>query len=568
MPNEFVLGRFSRMAASVALALSLAPSSFSAGNPGGGAAGDCPLTVGPDLIVGGLTGPQNFTGAEGLEAFAVGFHLCNVGDSPLRFYANDNRHPVVGSNFFRFSTVDGATRFEQLGQSWLFHGFFPLQDDYCCVCIPFDPEFLGVGCSDPTTAARAGTQGGMGPKWQINATTGIFLYPPANPPYSGPTARRLQVRIADLQPSSESVRYYASTATISSQEIAAGNNDNNESHRQMTVTGSGSAWTFGFTGTTQPMQPAIHAWRELEPNVEMQIIDVQGDGRFIIGSAVTQLATDRWHYEYALYNLNSDRSARSFSMPVADGITLTNVGFHDVDYHSGDGPNNQNCDGADWEFERTAGAVTWTTRSFDENPAANALRWATLYNFRFDACAPPEPAVATLGLFKPGSPDSVSVMIPAPGLEAPVILASPVPASICAGTDRSLTVLSAGACLSYQWRKDGQVIPGATEPSLVISSADYIDRGSYDVAVSNAAGSTTSAAAQLLVTVRGDANADGNVNNFDIDAFVFGIVEGETAYESAFANDFACALDVNRDGVVNNFEIEPFVECVQLSGCD
>ena len=56
--------------------------------------------------------------------------------------------------------------------------------------------------------------------------------------------------------------------------------------------------------------------------------------------------------------------------------------------------------------------MNWSTATFAANPNANALRWATLYNFWFDADAPPTSAVHSLELFKPGSPTSLTFTIP------------------------------------------------------------------------------------------------------------------------------------------------------------
>ena len=47
--------------------------------------------------------------------------------------------------------------------------------------------------------------------------------------------------------------------------------------------------------------------------------------------------------------------------------------------------------------------VSWSTETFDQNPDANALRWGTLYNFRFDADVPPTTGEARIGLFEPGT---------------------------------------------------------------------------------------------------------------------------------------------------------------------
>lgn len=59
----------------------------------------------------------------------------------------------------------------------------------------------------------------------------------------------------------------------------------------------------------------------------------------------------------------------------------------------------------------------------------------------------------------------------------------------------------------------------------------------------------------------GDANCDGLVNNFDIDAFVLALTSGQAAWESMYGDecDFLCVNDVDGNGMVNNFDIDPFV---------
>ena len=53
---------------------------------------------------------------------------------------------------------------------------------------------------------------------------------------------------------------------------------------------------------------------------------------------------------------------------------------------------------------RTHDSITWSTETFAQNQNANAIRWGTLYNFRFDADQPPQQTNATVGYFKTGSP--------------------------------------------------------------------------------------------------------------------------------------------------------------------
>jgi hypothetical protein len=47
-----------------------------------------------------------------------------------------------------------------------------------------------------------------------------------------------------------------------------------------------------------------------------------------------------------------------------------------------------------------------------QNPNANAIRWGTLYNIRFDSNRPPVTLSGTLGFFKTGAPAAVAVPAP------------------------------------------------------------------------------------------------------------------------------------------------------------
>jgi Protein of unknown function (DUF3500)/Immunoglobulin I-set domain len=84
---------------------------------------------------------------------------------------------------------------------------------------------------------------------------------------------------------------------------------------------------------------------------------------------------------------------------------------------------------------------------------------------------------------------------------APVIGSQPGSQSVSAGSSVTFSVIAYGAAtLSYQWRKDGTNINGATASSYSIASASGSDAGSYDVVVTNSKGSATSTAATLSVT--------------------------------------------------------------------
>ncbi|QOJ15768.1 MAG: hypothetical protein HRU75_14465 [Planctomycetia bacterium] len=83
--------------------------------------------------------------------------------------------------------------------------------------------------------------------------------------------------------------------------------------------------------------------------------------------------------------------------------------------------------------------------------------------------------------------------------------------------------------------------------------------------------------APIAITVvagclRGDANCDGSVNNFDIDPFVIGLLNvadptpppGYSAGADCWAQR-ACWGDVSGDSLFNNFDIDPFVACIVSS---
>lgn len=376
-------------------------------------------STGPDLIVGDITGPSNYSSLNGIEAFSVGHYLCNIGDQPANCFASTTQHPVWGASLFKLTldNADGSTRIEQLGYTWLMHGFFALSTDFCCTdCVPTDGTHFGVHCADPHTSARAGSQAGLGPRWQVNAYTGVIVYPPANPPWSGSVARRLQAHISDLEPNTQMVQYFVEAFVIAQDDAAAGNSSNNATYRPASMTGGGSSWNLGFAGAAVREKPAIHAWTTVHAGVLMVQPNFPDDGNFVVAARANDVSgrPGWWHYEYAVYNLNSARCARSFQVPLETGVVLDNVGFHDVDYHDGDGPNNINYDGADWTFS-ASGVARWETQREIENLWANALRWGTMYNFRFDADAPPVNGNASIEAYA-GPVASLSVgPLPIPG---------------------------------------------------------------------------------------------------------------------------------------------------------
>jgi hypothetical protein len=83
---------------------------------------------------------------------------------------------------------------------------------------------------------------------------------------------------------------------------------------------------------------------------------------------------------------------------------IANLGFHDNDADAGN----------DWQVTLGGSTLTWSTETFDQNPNANSLVFGTMFNFRFDAEAPPAAIDATLGPFRPGTGTEVAAATTGP----------------------------------------------------------------------------------------------------------------------------------------------------------
>ncbi len=98
--------------------------------------------------------------------------------------------------------------------------------------------------------------------------------------------------------------------------------------------------------------------------------------------------------------------------------------------------------------------------------------------------------------YAPGG-DVFSYTVPDP---RPAIVTQPVNLTNNVGTEALFSVVAQGASpLSYQWRKDGLDISGATESQLTLTNAQESDEGLYSVVVSNRFGFLASSDALLVV---------------------------------------------------------------------
>ncbi len=372
----------------------------------GGTAGQ----IGADVAVCSLPSIYRWGYTQGIMAYSVGTTSVNLGDTNLEWYANTNRHPRIPQNAFKFDNG----RLIQIGQSWCKDGFCALQLNECASCQPAGsgcPEILGPGCSDPYSDSLNGQQSGLAPRSQCNAATGWFQYPPSNLPSAAPTlGRRLQIPGIELNPTATGgdAKFYVDAFYLHPQDYGDGNQLNNGSYREFTVGALGSSgYQLSMTGPTNLGQPGIFAWQENSATVEIEAVDVPGDGRFFVAHDVIDNGDGTWNYEYAIYNLTSDDSANGFVVPIGAGVNITNRGFSDAPSHSGEPYKTFN-----WAPVIAADAAGWKTTEHSVDPDANAIRWGTQYNFWFTADTPPTDGTAEIELFKSNGIATVGIRVP------------------------------------------------------------------------------------------------------------------------------------------------------------
>jgi hypothetical protein len=474
----------------------------------------------PDIIVGDITNPRRWGETGGITAYSFRTEACNLGTCQADWVNNSDRHPVIAQNVFRLK--DG--RFEQIGQGWLKHGFATVQETHCSLnCTPSsDNQHLGVNCSDAYTSTLNGTGQRMGPKFEVNPVTGAFPWPPFDFGNSGPTviSKRVQVHDVDVDPAQNpGAAYVVEVQYVARDDAAGGNRHNNASYRKAgVVVPVPGEFDFTLLETTQRNLPAIEAWRAADPGVRLSMVDA--DGRFYVGVRVTDLGSGRWRYEYAIQNLDSHEAARSFTVPIADGAQITNIGFHDVDYHSG-----EPFDGTNWPGVVDAGAdtVSWSTATFQQNPNANALRWGTLYNFRFDTDSPPLRGPVTIGLFKPSLNTDIvvpDVLVP---MDRPSAYVGPygpprpltrpdVPPAVArngSGVNLPVLVTSSRAVVGRTWHTSIEL--------------DGVDDSTLFVSLGGPAGGTFNKFGEILIRTPIDWMSDGFALPIPLEARLVGV---------------------------------------------
>ncbi len=381
----------------------------------GGSLGGCvDPSIGANVVAGDLDEAITYGSIGGTSSYAIATTACNLGDEELLWASQSGSHPVLGHNLYR---LEGG-RFEQLGASWVKHGFAALQRDLCCDCIPSSSiAALGVGCSDPYGASLNGTQMTLGPRNEVDAFSGTYSWPPGAatgvPTVSNLLDRRLQVPTTAMDPALHPNAVYIAEAIYAAPDDAArGNAFDNASYRPYQRTGATEqgAHVIAPMGVTELGSPAIAAWAAADPTVLLEEVRVPGEGAFWVASQAEPIAGGRWRYSYAVFNMNSSRGAAALVVPRGFQPAAFDMTFPRA--HSGDPRANDA-----WTVNQVGDRLVWSAPQYASDDHANAILWGTTFSFFYECASPPIDTQGTLVLFRPqGGPSSLTIPVRGPRL--------------------------------------------------------------------------------------------------------------------------------------------------------
>ncbi|MED5331126.1 MAG: hypothetical protein VX916_07515 [Planctomycetota bacterium] len=357
-----------------------------------------------DVKLGILSSYQQKSGAHqgsfpnGIAGMTMSTTSCNVGDSNVPWHAPMSEgHPGISMAMYR--EMDG--RFEQIGVSWMKHGFFALSNSQCTPCQSPSPQgnFLGKGCSDTYGTSNNADPFYLGPRDEWNGFTNrwtawgsYFDGTPVDgqrdefgPGGNDLVSHRLTVDDQDMIPTNATYYYEAMYLVVNDQLI-----NNNIGSRTTVPNWNGSRWLFS-NGSALVEGPALMRWSDAD-QITTKSLGGHADGSAILAVDVTALGQGKWRYEYALMNWNMDRKLRSFSVPVCGPVS--DLYFHDMDSIS------QN----NWQADVSGGNITWEFNDVvvGADKEAGALSFNFLSNFGFTASAPPGDRQAIVGIHEPG----------------------------------------------------------------------------------------------------------------------------------------------------------------------
>lgn len=408
-----------------------------------------PEPIGPDCVNASMNDmARHGTNAAGtIVGISSGNITCNKGDVPMAASPSASIRPLVGMNLYKYTDTGPYSRMEQLGQGWAKWVGIPINGSHpsCgASCIGGGSGTMGVNCADVYSSGFNGPSG-MCARSKVNATLGTFTGTRGGGTDEANINTRVQVPAIDLNTQVGIVKFFYETVDLlpdDAQHVRPGrtvaiNAMNNATIQEVNI--ANAAAIPAMVGAPVIGTSAIERWAQLDPEVVLVPADHDDTpnphpsfpgtfikSRFWVASCATPLAGGLYRYEFAVYNLNSDRGCGSLTIPMPNSASLSDPYFRAPLSHSGEPFSN-----AGWNMIRSGNTLTLGAGTHAANPNANAIRWGTMYNFGFTSNAVPSTGSLTLGLFKPGTLLSIN----AGGVPVPGSIACPADVDGNAGVD-------------------------------------------------------------------------------------------------------------------------------------
>jgi hypothetical protein len=340
--------------------------------------------------------------------------MCNPGTVQIPWQATmQPNHPKFG---FLLCRVVGG-RIEQINDwSYVKHAFTSVNGSGPCgTCQStggLGGTVMGIHCSDAYGSGNNGDRFYLGPPDEIDPWLGTWnpvgsYFDHGDPNVGGAAAtdgvrsltstqiavfdavkNRMTVNETDLI--TPGAQYFYGIQLIHQGEAVANRGDNLAS-RGTTPSWNGTSWSFPDNVDPFQLGSILTRW----PGADVQNgQNGNDDGRFFVASKVTPLGGSNYHYEYAVHDVDNNRGAATFRIPIAASATASNFTFRDIDAN----PLNN------WTSARVGNEIVFTA------PAGNPLNWDMIFNFGFDATFPPGSGAATLDEARVG-PGALSVTV-------------------------------------------------------------------------------------------------------------------------------------------------------------
>ncbi len=329
-----------------------------------------------------------------------------------------DQHPFLVWNAYRI--MDG--RIEQLAASGTKHAFLTINVNCDLNC--GNSNILWPGCEDTYGVGNNDTTTYQGPRDEIEASQGLwdscesFFDPECNDSqsgYAGDWLNRLLVEPEELDHAA--AEYFLDSWYVIQYDVDIWNTMGY--HSINPSQGGSGGYTFNPLGEfTQG--PPLSEWvpeGRGDPMEAHQVIEVPSltpdepypynmpQGHLRVLARVHELDNGLYRYNYAVMNYDFDRGVRSFSIPLAEGVNVSETWMG--------GPPDVLT--SPWDQRVTPNAVVFSALDGEHLP------WFTLYNFEVVTDTAPVSG-GVVGFRASGSeePRAIQVSMPAPGSELPI----------------------------------------------------------------------------------------------------------------------------------------------------